>query len=78
MLHCCTPNFYFSDAQLLLIHSGYVGGEEFWRRGTTHPASSLLPTDFSRNGYETSVLGAIFQYQDLGQAHLSLLAVSFL
>lgn len=63
---------------LLLVHCDSSGGVEFPGRGTTHPASSVLPTDFSRTGHETSVLGAIFQCHDLGQACLSLLAVSFL
>lgn len=62
---------------LLLVHCGSAGGEEFRGRGITHPTSSLLPTDFSRTGHETSVLEAIFQCHDLGQAHLSLLAISF-
>lgn len=50
---------------LVLVHCDSAG-VEFLGKGTTHPASSVLPTDSSRTGHETSVLGAIFQCHDLG------------
>lgn len=34
----------------------------------THSASSRLPTDFSRTGHETRMLGAVVECHDLGRA----------